>query len=119
MGSRIHDLRKAKHLSQEELGKLLYTTKTAVSNWERGVFIPDLDIMVRLCNTFDVSLDYIAGISDFKNTAKEKISKQKAEEVAKGNLVITDVENLTDTEKNQILTFADFLKEKHQKTKTD
>ena len=36
MGQRIHDQRREKDLTMEELGKLLGVTKSTISNWEHG-----------------------------------------------------------------------------------
>lgn len=57
--TRIAELRKAKGISQEKLAELLYTSRQAVSKWERGESYPDVDRLKDLAVIFGVSLDYL------------------------------------------------------------
>jgi len=59
MAERIQALRKQKSLSQEALAAELNVTRQAVSKWERGESVPELDIVVKLSEIFEVSLDYL------------------------------------------------------------
>jgi len=59
MGEKIQALRKQKNLSQEALAAKLNVTRQAVSKWERGESVPELDIVVKLSEIFAVSLDYL------------------------------------------------------------
>ena len=43
IGSRIRAARKARGLSQEQLGEKLSVSFQAVSTWEQGKYIPDSD----------------------------------------------------------------------------
>ena len=52
-------LRKQNELSQEQLAEQLGVSRQAVSKWESGASVPDLDKMVRLSELFGVSLDYL------------------------------------------------------------
>ena len=57
--NRLKELRKAKHLSQEELGSVLGVQKAAVCKYETGrVALPN-EMLMKLCDFFDVSADYI------------------------------------------------------------
>ena len=57
IGNQILNIRKEKHLTQEEFGRLFHVTRQTVSNWENGKSYPDLQILVSLSNQFDISLD--------------------------------------------------------------
>ncbi len=72
-GSVLKELRKEKHLTGEELGKILNVTKVAISNWENGNRSPDTNMLKKMCDYFEVSLDYLIGNSDVRNSHKEKI----------------------------------------------
>lgn len=39
-------------------------TETAYENYERGTRLPKLDILVRIADMYEVSLDYLAGRTD-------------------------------------------------------
>ena len=56
-GKRIKAARKAKGLSQEQLGERLGVSFQAVSTWETGKNIPDADHLAALAKELDVSLD--------------------------------------------------------------
>ncbi|MDG3142052.1 helix-turn-helix domain-containing protein [Streptococcus suis] len=63
---RLIDLRKARGLSQEELGEKLYVSRQTISNWERGRTYPDINSLLLMATFFDVSLDnLIKGDVDF------------------------------------------------------
>ncbi len=59
LGTRISDLRKKAGMTQEQLASLLGTTRQAVSKWESGKSQPDLDLIIRLGEIFNVSMDYL------------------------------------------------------------
>lgn len=56
---RIAVVRKAKGLTQEQLGELVDVSRQAVSKWESGQAVPDVQTVIRLCRALDVSADYI------------------------------------------------------------
>lgn len=56
-GKLIAERRKAKELTQAELGEMLGITDRAVSKWERGISMPDSGIMLELCQILGISVD--------------------------------------------------------------
>lgn len=56
---RISVIRKAKGLTQEQLGELVGVTRQAVSKWESGQAVPDALTIVKLCRELDLSADYV------------------------------------------------------------
>lgn len=61
---RIKELRKNKHLSQLDLADKLGVNKVTVSQYERGVRRPNIDVVAALCDIFNVSTDYLLGEDD-------------------------------------------------------
>ena len=59
LAKRIVLLRKAKGLSQEALAEVLGVSRQAVSKWESGQSLPDLDKVIVLSTYFEVSTDYL------------------------------------------------------------
>ena len=55
--NKLHELRKMKGLSQEELANRLDVTRQTVSKWEVGDSTPDLDKLVLLAEVFEITLD--------------------------------------------------------------
>lgn len=63
-GQRLRELRKRKKISQAQLGEFLGVTATQVGDMERGNSTTSLARLYQLCMFFDVSSDYLLGLSD-------------------------------------------------------
>ena len=57
-------LRNKKNITLELLGAELGVSKQSVNRWELGQREPNIDTLIALANYFDVSLDYLVGLSD-------------------------------------------------------
>ena len=57
----IFELRTQKGLSQEELAEKIFVTRQAVSRWENGETIPNIDTLKLLSKLFDVSINTLLG----------------------------------------------------------
>ena len=68
---RLRQLRKEKGLSQAELAAKLHVINTTVSIWERGVRKPEMGTMDRICEFFDVSLAYLLGTIDDRQSSTD------------------------------------------------
>lgn len=58
---RLRDLREDADLTQEQLVKALGMHKTTYTNYEQGKREPPFELVIRLAEFYNVSLDYIAG----------------------------------------------------------
>ncbi|MDT2749604.1 helix-turn-helix transcriptional regulator [Streptococcus parauberis] len=63
---RLKLLRKDNHLTQKELGLLVGVKQNTYTNWERGTREPDLLTVIKFSEIFNVSTDYLLGVSDEK-----------------------------------------------------
>ena len=54
---KLQELRKQKGLTQEELAKDLYVSRTAVSKWESGRGYPSIDSLKEISSYFSVTID--------------------------------------------------------------
>ena len=59
LGERIYRLRRRAGWSQEELADRCGVSRQSVSKWESGQSTPDLEKLVQLSRTFDVTTDYL------------------------------------------------------------
>ena len=57
----IRFYRKAMGLTQEGLANLLGGKKSLVSNYENGYSTPDIFVLIRLADFFDITLDELVG----------------------------------------------------------
>ena len=64
--NRIRELRKNFGLSQEALAERIGTTQQAVSRIENNAYDIPSDILIEISKQFNVTTDYILGISDVK-----------------------------------------------------
>jgi transcriptional regulator with XRE-family HTH domain len=64
---RLHEklfkLRKKAGLTQEELSEALNVSRQAISRWEMGTAMPDIENIISLSNQFNVSIDYLVNDS--------------------------------------------------------
>lgn len=65
IGRRMRELRTDKGLSQAELGQKLSVSQDTVSLWEKSKSVPPADIIILLAQIFEVSCDYLLGVSDY------------------------------------------------------
>ena len=65
---RMRELRKEKGISLEKLANILGTTKATLSRYENNMRIPKIEFVQQLANYFDVSVDYLLGKTNIRNT---------------------------------------------------
>jgi transcriptional regulator with XRE-family HTH domain len=73
IADRIHNLRKSKGISQEELADIVGVSRQAVSKWESEQSIPEIDKVIIMSDYFEVTTDYI-----LKGIENEKQASEKA-----------------------------------------
>ena len=74
---KLLELRKQKGLTQDELAKSLYISRTAVSKWESGRGYPNIDSLKAISNYFGITVDELLSGDELLNIAEED-TKQKA-----------------------------------------
>lgn len=65
IGEKIKQRRTYLEWTQEILANKMSTTKHVISNWERGVANPDHKQITSLANIFDVTTDYLLGLTEY------------------------------------------------------
>ncbi|MBQ8198562.1 MAG: helix-turn-helix transcriptional regulator [Lachnospiraceae bacterium] len=78
---KLQELRKSKGLTQEELAKELYVSRTAVSKWESGRGYPSIDSLKQIADYFSVTIDELLSGEKLLSIA-EKENKAKLFAVA-------------------------------------
>lgn len=79
IGRFIAECRKEKGLTQAQLAEKINITDKAVSKWETGKGLPDVSIMIELCN--------ILGINVNELLSGERLSEENYQEKANENIV--------------------------------
>ena len=73
---KLQELRKQKGLSQEELAKELYVSRTAISKWESGRGYPNIDSLKAISKFFEITIDELLSSEELLSLA-EQSTKQK------------------------------------------
>ena len=60
LGERIKRLRQERGWSQTRLAQKLTVHQKQISGYERGVHVPSTELLIKMAETFNVSLDYLA-----------------------------------------------------------
>lgn len=61
MGNRLIELRKANGLTQGQLAEAINISRQSISEWEREISKPTQDNLLRLCELYGVTVDYLLG----------------------------------------------------------
>lgn len=76
----LKTLRKSKGLSQEELAIKLHAVRQTISKWERGLSVPDADMLISLSEIFEIPVSAILGESLPETKADDlKVISEKLE----------------------------------------
>lgn len=59
LGNQIKRYRKERSLSQDALAEKVYVSRQTISNWENDKSYPDINSLMLLCDTFEISLDQL------------------------------------------------------------
>ena len=62
---RLNKLIDEEGITKYKLAKDLCTSKATILNWTKGNNEPKVTDIIRLCRYFDVSADYLLGLSDY------------------------------------------------------
>lgn len=76
LNENLKTFRKQKGLSQEELAIRLNVVRQTISKWEKGLSVPDSDMLVKMADILEVSVGELLGskITDEQN--KDEITEQ-------------------------------------------
>ena len=81
LSDNIKVLRKQKGFTQEELAIRLHVVRQTVSKWEKGLSVPDAEVLQRLADLFEVGVEQLLG----SGIDTERNSTEVAEQLARIN----------------------------------
>ncbi len=73
---RLKDIREDRDIGQKEIASVLETTQSAVSDFEAGKNMMRMDKYIKLAKYYNLSLDYLTGITDTPKPLWEEISEE-------------------------------------------
>jgi len=94
IAANLSALRKSRSMTQAELAEKFHYSDKAVSRWERGDTLPEIDVLYELCNFYGITLDELVQEgSGFAAQEKEEpvVNKELAAKIAMSALVVSVV----------------------------
>lgn len=72
---RLKELREQKNLTQAQLSKFLNISASTIGMYEQGRRFPDENLLKHISQYFNVSIDYLLGLTNIPNTVDDYIQK--------------------------------------------
>ena len=117
IGNQIKNFRKTAGFTQDELAKRLNTTKQTISRYEKGERKANQDMLFKLCDIFDVSIDdFFPAVS--KNTVESTDSLPDAPDFLTQQITDKVVQLSPENKKIVLRTSEDLLKEQKNEEET-
>lgn len=90
IGDRLKELRKRRGIFQVDLAEILSVSKGAVAMWETNKREPDTEMLKRIANYFNVSLDYLLENETDNSAAKTSYNDNDLKFALFGDVEIDD-----------------------------
>ena len=74
----LKTMRKAKGYTQEELAIKLNVVRQTVSKWEKGLSVPDADVLCKIADVLDTDVSTLLGEEIVAETDKNAVDQQLA-----------------------------------------
>ncbi len=114
LGERLANLRENLGLTQKELAAKLNVGRSTISGYEKGTTQPSYDVLIKLADFFDVSLDYLFGRTEIKASMKKLESKLRTRN---GTVPIDLIFRLNDIDKEAVgmVLYSYLVKDEYKK----
>ena len=96
----LYEIRKEKGMSQIALSVKLGVSQETISAYENGKAYPSVDVLLKLCEIFNVSSDYLLDRTDIKLTINDFCDKNLSPEELE---LVSNFRKLSFSKKNRAL----------------
>ena len=108
---RFEELRKSKGISLAEVAKANGFDRTNVYKWRDNGSAPQQELLVKIANYFNVSVDYLLEKTDIKSPQGEKINDDDLKFALFGEIA----DQIPDSKLDEVKNFADYIKKQYKK----
>lgn len=115
LGNRLKNLRLEKNVLQKDVAQHLNITTSAYGFYEQGKRTPDIEIITKLSNYFNVSIDYLLGKTNIKEPADKILEKSQDTIALHRNDGYDD--DLPEEARKEIEDFKEYVRHKYGKKK--
>lgn len=91
LGENLKKHRTNRELTQEQLADVLGVSAQAVSRWENGTTYPDITLLPTIASYFEITLDELMGMQDFKSEEQIKELLAKIDENSNKGLIYENI----------------------------
>lgn len=117
MESRIKELRENRRLIQAILASELNITQQSLSKYERDITMIKIDILKKIAKYFNVTTDYLLGVSDVKRDLQGQMKMNK--DMDEYYDLIEVYKGLDKYDKEMVWSILQAVKKTHEKRKND
>lgn len=78
-GEKLRALRLENKMTQQQLADKLELVKGSVSAYEQGTKYPSIEVLIKICQVFHVSADYLLGLADDMELLKSDLTDEQME----------------------------------------
>lgn len=111
--NRIKQLREENNWTQLDLSKKMDCAMSSIAMYENEARKPSMEVLIKLSEIFNCSIDYILGKSDIRNPEKANLDNLQI------GLSTKDYTNISSEQIKQIEDFAKFVLKDNKKDKED
>ena len=104
---RLKQLREAKHMTQVRLGLELGVSQETISGYEISKAVPPADMLVKLADCLNTSIDYLLDRTDVKNYDALNKSDLSDTEIE----IIKMIRGMSENKRGRVLGFVEGLSE--------
>lgn len=110
-GHRLKHLRKIDKITQEELAQYLDVGRATIAGYETKGTQPSFELVCKLADYFDVSIDYLLGRTDIKKSINSIVEKKSSDTVdVNKNKTLIDTTELSPESQKDLEKYIDLLK---------
>ena len=113
LGEKLKGLREDRDLKQIDVAQEINVLQASLSNYELDINQPDLSVLVKLANFYNVNIDYLLGNTDIKSSWKDYTEQIKLQNrtLSSGKLV-EDFNRLTVQDREHLIAILESLASK-------
>ena len=110
IGHIIKELRGEIDCTQDKLANVLGVTQDSISLWENDKRIPDTQYIVAMSKFFDVTTDYLLGLTDEYKSVRFEIKNNASSFTSEENALLKNYRAMSDKEKALLAQYIELLK---------
>lgn len=80
-GYRLRELREKKKMTQAQVARKCNISKASVCSYENNIKIPSADVLRRLCGVYEVTADYVLGLTRREMVSVDGLTPSQKEAV--------------------------------------